>query len=60
LSGIAIWHEARDNINFTPPLAKRQATIGAAGKHIVFGIYQSNGKMLAFPITNRGKKELVL
>jgi transposase len=32
---------------------------GAAGKHIVFGIYQRNGKVLTFPITSRGNRELV-
>ena len=32
---------------------------GAAGKHIVFGIYQRNGKVLTFPITSRGNQQLV-
>jgi transposase len=32
---------------------------GATGKHLVFGIFQRNGKVLTFPITSRGKKELV-
>lgn len=32
---------------------------GAAGKHMVFGIYQRNGKVLTFPITTRGKKGIV-
>ena len=32
---------------------------GAAGKHIVFGIFQRNGNVLTFPITSRGKQELV-
>jgi len=31
---------------------------GAAGKHMVFGIYQRNGKVLTFPITSRGRREL--
>ena len=30
-----------------------------AGKHIVFGILQRDGIVLTFPITNRGKQELV-
>jgi transposase len=32
---------------------------GAADKHIVFGLYQRNGKVLTVPITSRGKRELV-
>ena len=32
---------------------------GAAGKHIVFGIYQRNGKVLTFPVTSRSLRELV-
>ncbi len=32
---------------------------GAAGKHMVLGLYQRNGKVLAFPITSRGKRELI-
>lgn len=32
---------------------------GASGKHMVFGIYQRNGKVLTFPIASRGKQELV-
>lgn len=28
---------------------------GAAGKHMIFGIYQINGKILTFPINSRGK-----
>jgi transposase len=32
---------------------------GAAGKHMVFGMYQRDGKVLTFPITSRGKKTLV-
>jgi transposase len=32
---------------------------GAAGKRMVFGLYQRNGKVLAFPITSRGAQELV-
>ena len=32
---------------------------GAAGKHMVFSIFQRNGKVLTFPVTSRGKKELV-
>ena len=32
---------------------------GAAGKHMVFGIFQRNGNVLTFPITSRGKRELV-
>ena len=32
---------------------------GAAGKHMVFGIYQRNGKVLTFPITSRGGWELI-
>jgi transposase len=32
---------------------------GAAGKCMVFGIYQRNGRVLTFPITSRGKQELV-
>ena len=32
---------------------------GAAGKHMVFGIYQRNGKVLTFPVTSRGSKTLV-
>ena len=31
---------------------------GAAGKHIVFGIYQRNGKVLTFPISSRGIQQL--
>jgi len=32
---------------------------GAAGKHMVFGIYQRNGKAITFPVASRGKKSLV-
>ena len=32
---------------------------GAAGKHMVFGIYQRNGKVLTFSITSRGGWELM-
>lgn len=32
---------------------------GASGKHMVFGLYQRNGKVLTFPIASRGKRELV-
>ena len=32
---------------------------GASGKVIVFGIYQRNGKVLTFPITNRSKQQLI-
>jgi transposase len=32
---------------------------GAGGKHIVFGIYQRNGRVLTFPISSRGNKTLV-
>jgi len=32
---------------------------GAAGKRMVFGLYQRNGKVLAFPITSRGRRELI-
>lgn len=32
---------------------------GAAGKHMVFGIYQRNGKVLTFPITSRGSRQLM-
>jgi transposase len=32
---------------------------GAAGKRMVFGLYQRNGKVLAFPITSRGTRELI-
>lgn len=32
---------------------------GAAGKHMVFGIYQRNGKVLTFPIASRGRSELI-
>ena len=32
---------------------------GAAGKHIVFGIYQRSGKVLTFPIASRSKQQLV-
>ena len=32
---------------------------GAAGKHMVFGILQRDGIVLTFPITSRGKRELV-
>ncbi len=28
---------------------------GAAGRHMVFAIYQKNGKVLTFPITSRGE-----
>lgn len=31
---------------------------GASGKHLVFGIYQRNGKVLTFPISSRAKKTL--
>jgi transposase len=30
-----------------------------AGKHMVFGLYQRNGEVIAFPIANRGKRDLV-
>ncbi|KPL20051.1 MAG: hypothetical protein AMJ92_00835 [candidate division Zixibacteria bacterium SM23_81] len=30
----------------------------ASGKHIVFGIYQRNGKVLTFPISNRGIQQI--
>ncbi|MDI6591685.1 MAG: transposase [Patescibacteria group bacterium] len=29
---------------------------GAEGKHIVFGIYQRNGKIIVFPVQNREKE----
>lgn len=29
------------------------------GKHLVFGIYQRNGKMLVFPVPNRNKRTLL-
>ena len=32
---------------------------GAAGKHMVFGIYQRNGRVLTFPIASRGNRDLV-
>ena len=32
---------------------------GAASKHMVFGIYQRNGMVLTFPITDRGKRSLI-
>jgi transposase len=32
---------------------------GAAGKHIVFGLYQRSGKVLTFPIASRSKQQLV-
>ena len=32
---------------------------GAAGKHMVFGLYQRNGRVLTFPITSRGRRELI-
>jgi transposase len=32
---------------------------GAAGKLMVFGLYQRNGKVLVFPITGRGRRALV-
>ena len=32
---------------------------GAAGKHVVFGIYQRNGKVLTFPIASRGQGTLI-
>jgi len=32
---------------------------GAAGKHMAFGMFQRTGKVLTFPITSRGKQELV-
>jgi transposase len=31
---------------------------GAAGKHMVFGLYQRNGKVLTFPISSRGIQAL--
>lgn len=31
---------------------------GAAGKRMVFGLYQRNGRVIAFPITSRGRNEL--
>ena len=33
---------------------------GAAGKHMVFGIYQRNGRVLTFPRASRGNRDLVL
>jgi transposase len=33
--------------------------LGAAGKHMVLGIYQRNGMVLTFPITSRGGWELI-
>ncbi len=32
---------------------------GAAGKHIIFGMYQRNGKVFAFPISSRSRQELL-
>jgi len=32
---------------------------GATGKHIVFGIYQRNGKVLTFPISSRTKDTMI-
>lgn len=32
---------------------------GASGKHMVFGIYQRNGKVLTFPISSRAGDELI-
>jgi transposase len=32
---------------------------GAAGKHMVFGLYQRNGKVLTFPIASRSTRALV-
>ena len=32
---------------------------GATGKHMVFGILQRDGIVLSFPITSRGKQELI-
>lgn len=32
---------------------------GAVGKHMVFGMFQRDGKVLTFPITSRGKQEMV-
>ena len=32
---------------------------GAAGKRMVFGLYQRNGKVLAFPVTNRGTQDVI-
>jgi len=32
---------------------------GASGKHIVFGIYQRNGKVLTFPISSRAKDSMI-
>lgn len=31
---------------------------GASGKHMIFGLYQRNGKVLTFPISSRSKKVL--
>jgi transposase len=36
----------------------RKYSWGASGKHIVFGIYQRNGKVLTFPITCRSIQDL--
>lgn len=32
---------------------------GAAGKHMVFGIYQRNGRVLTFPISSRAGETLI-
>ena len=32
---------------------------GAAGKRMIFWIYQRNGEVLTFPIASRGKQDLV-
>jgi transposase len=32
---------------------------GAVGKHMVFGMFQRQGNVLTFPITSRGKQEMV-
>jgi transposase len=32
---------------------------GAQGKHIVFGIYQRNGKIIVFPVKNRERETLI-
>jgi transposase-like protein len=32
---------------------------GASGKHMVFGLYQRNGKVLKFPIASRGIRKLI-
>jgi len=32
---------------------------GAAGKHIIFGMYQRNGKVFTFPISSRSRQQLL-